>query len=287
LFIGLLAASQSGNIIRIGDAHFVAIAAWRLLFASVLIGLFAGRGFLLLKKLSGREIGLLFFAGIALCLHFFTWIGAVQHTSVANAAMVFSINPIFCTLGAHFFFKERFTKKLALSIALGLTGAAVICGTDFSIKGDNLKGDLPALISALFFAVYFLIGKRMQQTLPTDVYVSTLCGIASLLSFAAMPVFGIDAVHFSTRNWMCFALMALIPTMIGHTALNYSLRHIDAGRVSASTLLEPLFAGLVALAVYGERIYAASLVGYAFIAASVLVLVVDIQGRPSPAISAP
>ncbi|MEE8410659.1 MAG: hypothetical protein V3T05_13745 [Myxococcota bacterium] len=36
LAIGLVAASQSGNIIRIGDAHPVAIAAWRLLLASLL-----------------------------------------------------------------------------------------------------------------------------------------------------------------------------------------------------------------------------------------------------------
>ncbi|MFH1998980.1 MAG: hypothetical protein ABIK28_04820, partial [Planctomycetota bacterium] len=37
LCIGLLAASQSANIIRIGDAHPIALAAWRLLIASLLL----------------------------------------------------------------------------------------------------------------------------------------------------------------------------------------------------------------------------------------------------------
>ena len=37
LIIGLAAASQSGNIIRLADAHPVALAAWRLLIASALL----------------------------------------------------------------------------------------------------------------------------------------------------------------------------------------------------------------------------------------------------------
>jgi len=42
LGLGLLAASQSGNIIRLGDAHPVAITFWRLALAAVILGPLAG-----------------------------------------------------------------------------------------------------------------------------------------------------------------------------------------------------------------------------------------------------
>ncbi len=283
LAVGLLAASQSGNLIRIGNAHFIAIAAWRLLLASILTGGVAGRHLARLKDLTKKETLLLIAAGVALSLHFFTWIGAVQYTTVANAAMAFSVNPIFTAAAALFFFKEPVSKRLALSIAAGIIGVGVICGSDFSFERAHVTGDLLAVLSAVFFMMYFLLGKRLQQRLPTPAYVSAVYGIASLAAFCAAPFANVEILHFDGQTWLCFALMALIPTMIGHTALNYSVRYFDAGRISAATLVEPLFAGVVAYLAYGERVSPASLLGYVFIAASVVLVALDVRrGSSSP-----
>ncbi|MFC1654976.1 EamA family transporter, partial [Myxococcota bacterium] len=89
LAFGLLAASQSGNIIRLGEAHPVAIAAWRLIIAALLLLPLCGGRLRELKKLSGLDRALLVLAGIFLATHFFTWIAAVQMTTVANAAVFF------------------------------------------------------------------------------------------------------------------------------------------------------------------------------------------------------
>ena len=50
---------------------------------------------------------------------------------------------------------------------------------------------------------------------------------------------------YSARNWLCFVLMALVPTILGHTSINSALRYIPAGRVALATLSEPPLAGLV------------------------------------------
>lgn len=281
LFVGLLAASQSGNIIRLGEAHFVAIAAWRLLFAGILSAVFARRDFSALKKLSRADIGLLLAAGVALALHFFLWIAAVQNTTVANAAMAVSISPVFTAVAAHYFFKEPVSRRLSLSIVAGLTGVAVICGNDFSLASGHIKGDLSAAFSAFFFMLYFLLGKRLQQKLPTYVYVSVLYSVAALAAFAVVPFTGVNVVHFNTQTWLCFLLMALVPTMMGHTSLNYSLRFFNAGHIAAATLVEPLFAGIVAYLAYGEKISAAAFLGYGFISLSVILVATDTRKKPS------
>lgn len=275
LVVGLVAASQSGNIIRIGDAHALAIAAWRLLFATMLLAPLAWRDLGYLKKLNKKESLLLLASGATLAAHFFAWIEAVKMTTVASASMFFSINPVLTATAGYFIFGERFSPKLFLSIGLGIAGVAVIGGSDFGFNPEHLKGDGAAFVCSILFTIYFLLGKKLRHKLPTGLYVTCIYGIAGLLCFAAMFFMDIPFVSYSTRNWVCFALMALVPTLLGHTSFNNALKYIDAGRISASTLTEPLLAGLVAYFAWDEEIRTGAFLGYGMIAASVLVLALD------------
>jgi drug/metabolite transporter (DMT)-like permease len=146
LGVGILAASQSGNLVRLADAHPVAIAAWRLGIASALLAPIAGRRLETLRRLDRREVGLLVLAALALAAHFFTWIAAVQHTSVANAAVFFAVNPVITAIAAHLLYGERLTRRLGLSIALGLLGVAAIGAADLGLRREQLFGDALAVL---------------------------------------------------------------------------------------------------------------------------------------------
>jgi drug/metabolite transporter (DMT)-like permease len=275
LVVGLIAASQSGNLIRLGDAHPIAIAAWRLLFASAMLAPIAGKKLRFLRDLTKKDTILLALAGLALAIHFFAWIAAVQMTTVANAAMFFAINPVITALAAHVIFGERVSPKLFVSIALGVAGVAVIGGGDLRLNPGQISGDGAAVLCSLLFTVYFLLGKRLRTKLPTSAYVTAVYGIAAAFSFIALVFFDLPVADYTPKTWLCFLLMALIPTMIGHTSFNNALKYIEAGRISAATLSEPLFAGLVAYFAWDEAITASGAAGYALICASVLTLVLD------------
>ena len=275
LIIGTLAVSQSGNIIRIGTAHPVAIAAWRLGISTVLLALM-GRGQLLaLKKLTRPERIMLALSGIALAVHFFTWIAAVQSTTVANAAIFFSINPVFVAMAAFLIYRERVGWKLMAAIGLGLAGVAVIGLDDLDLKPEHLAGDIWAVACAMLFTVYFMLGKRLRRVLPTHAYVTGVYGVAALVGFVCLPFFGEPVFDYNARTWLCFVLMALLPTMIGHTAFNNALRYFRAGWLSAITLVEPVLAGTVAYFAWGEGLTCRVAAGYLLICLSVIVLVLD------------
>jgi drug/metabolite transporter (DMT)-like permease len=282
LGVGILAASQSGNLVRLADAHPAAIAAWRLGIASLLLAPIAGRRLGALRRLSRGETGLLLLAALALAAHFFTWIAAVQHTSVANAAVFFAINPVITAVAAHLLYGERLTSRLGLSIGLGLLGVAAIGAADLGLRRDQLLGDALAVLCSVLFTCYFLLGKRLRRTLDSSVYVTALYGVASLMSFAAVALLGLPVVGYASDTWLAFALLALLPTMLGHTSMNHALRYMDAGRISTLTLSEPLFAGLVALVAWGEPVHGSGVLGYALICASVLVVVFE-HARATPA----
>jgi len=282
LAVGLIAASQSGNLIRLGQAHPVAIAAWRLLLAAVMLAPFAGRQLTTLKKLEAKEWILLVLAGAALAGHFFAWIGAVQNTTVANAAVFFAVNPILTAAGGYFVFKERFTSKLLISIALGLIGVAVIGGSDLHFSREQIPGDMLALICSVIFTIYFLLGKKLRQRIPTKTYVTVVYGMAAIFSFLTMLLLKLPLVSYARQTWLCFVLMALIPTMLGHTSFNHALQYISAGRISAATLSEPLLAGLVAYFAWGESVSPGVVAGYILICGSILVLALDLRPKAAP-----
>ncbi len=275
LAIGILAASQSGNLVRLGDASPFAIATWRLALASLMLAPFAGRRLAALAQLPGRDLGLLAVAGVALAGHLVAWIAAVQHTTVANAAVFFAVNPVMTAGAARLLFGERLGPRLLLAIALGLAGVVVIGAHALDLSSDSLVGDGLALLCAALFTVYFLLGKRLRARLEARVYVTAVYGAAALAGFVALVAVGAPLVAYDAQNWLCFGLMALVPTVIGHSALNFALRYMDVSRVSALTLIEPALAGAVAWVAWGEPLTGSTLAGYALIAGSGLVLAFD------------
>jgi drug/metabolite transporter (DMT)-like permease len=69
--------------------------------------------------------------------------------------------------------------------------------------------------------------------------------------------------------------MAIVSQLLGHTAINASLRWFSPSAVSFATLLEPVFAGALALALFHEAVPPAALIGAMVLLASVAVVLRD------------
>lgn len=280
LVVGLIAASQSGNIVRLGEAHPVAIAAWRLLLASLFfVPLGAGRIAEVLR-LPRRDQAMLLLTGAVLATHFFTWIAAIQMTTVANAASLLAVAPVIAAVGGLLLYGERYGLRFLASLLCGVGGVVTIGLGDAGYASGHLVGDGVAVICAVLFAIYLLLGRRLRPHLATAPYVLSIYGVAALVSFACLLLLQQPLVDYSGRTWLCFLLMALVPTIVGHTAINASLRYFDAGRIAVATLAEPPLAALVAALAWGEQITAHGAAGFGLIAASVLLLVWE-QARGS------
>lgn len=273
LCIGLIAASQSGNIVRIGNAPPIVIAAWRLTIASLLMGLLAGRNLLSVRNLSKSDLFWLLVAGIALAFHFFAWIAGVQNTTVANAAICFSVNPVITATAARLIYGEPMTRSLLLSIALGIVGVSMLGLGDLRPEVQYLKGDALAVLSSFLFTLYFLPGKRLRQILDIRSYVACVYGVAGLTGFTFVALLGLPFAGYDAKTWACFFAMAIVPTMIGHTGLNYAIKYLPASVISTLTLTEPAMAGVVAYFAWGEEPGPEAFVSYVLIGLSVAVLV--------------
>ena len=275
LATGILATSQSGNIIRLGAASPIAITMWRLTLASLFILPFALKSRFRLHVLSHREKGLIVLCGVLLALHFYSWIYAVQKTTVANACIIFSLNPLFTALADRFMFKEKLSGKFISALTCGIIGVGIVAWEGVSLGREHALGVLSSLVCALFFTAYFLIGKTLRRKMPTSVYVTAIYGIAAVISLALLLCTGTPLIHYTPQTWLCFSLMALVPTIIGHTTLNYALGRYTASWVSTLTLAEPLLAAIGASLFWREPFTPSTIGGFFLISLSTMILATD------------
>jgi len=112
LFISIVAVSTASILIRMSSAGPLAIAAYRLTFATLILLPFYvhSGGVRRLLRSSGREVLNLVGVGVVLALHFASWITSLSFTSVASSVIFVHIDPIFVAAISHFVFKERISR---------------------------------------------------------------------------------------------------------------------------------------------------------------------------------
>lgn len=252
--VGVVAVSWAAIFIRLAEAPALSISAYRLLFAAAPVLAFAlVRGRAELSRLSRRDRTLLAGSGVSLGLHFATWIASLELTSVASSVMLVTTQPVWVALLAWTVVRERIGPKMAAGIGLSLLGSGLVAGADLALSAEALWGDVLAIAGAIFAAIYFVLGRKVRATLSLGTYVGVVYAIAavSLLPMAAFA--GAPLSGFSERTWLMLVLLAVVPQLIGHSLLNWSLRYVSAPFVSVAILAEPVISSALAVPLLGEK----------------------------------
>jgi drug/metabolite transporter (DMT)-like permease len=217
--------------------------------------------------LSRRQVGLIILSGMFLAFHFATWISSLQYTSVASSAVLVSTSPLWVALLAPIFLRERLTRLTGFGMVIALVGGTLVamgetCAFQNSgiscppanvfFQGQAIWGNLLALAGALTASAYLLVGRWLRSTLSLVVYITTVYGVAAIV-LSIMAIFsGQPLGGFSWVTYLVFLGLALGPQLLGHTSINYGLRHLSAAFVSVALLGEPIGSTLLALVLLNE-----------------------------------
>ncbi len=255
LALGVLVVAWAAILIRwAGEASGLAIAAGRLTIAALLLTPVAlARGAPReLRALGRRGLLLALLAGLALAIHFATWISSLSMTTVTSSVVLVQTNPLFVALASHVVLGERVSRLTAAGIVLAIAGTVLVGYGDFGVSGPALLGDLLALIGGLMAAVYFLLGRRLRQRLSIVAYIWPVYGTAAVVLLAICLCTGQRLIGYRELTYLMFFLLAIGPQLLGHSALNYALGQLSATLVTVAALGEPIGSALLALALLGE-----------------------------------
>lgn len=281
LVSGLLAVSFSAIIIRLCTAPPSQIAFYRTLLAG---GVFLawewfrhGR-----VRISRRDFALAVLAGAFLAAHFYLWIASLFMTSIHSSVVLLATQPLFALVLQVAITGKSATARNLLSLGAGMWGAWILASGDLSHGALAGRGDVFAILSAAMAACYLFTGSYRRS--PLIPYLSTVYLSAGMMLLVTTVVIGQRLTPSRTADWFWFALLTIVPTLIGHTMLNRSTRHFPQYVVNLSVLTEPILTGFWAWLLFGEKVTQNVLIGGAIIIVAVAIefLPFGRRGTPTP-----
>lgn len=271
LALAVFGISWAAPLIRLSSAPPLVIAGWRLVIAeSVLLVLLLWRGdWRAWRRLSSRDHLIAAGAGGMLALHFWSWNASLQYTTVAASVVLVNLQPAIVAAGSVLLLHESATRRQVVGLAVGILGALLVATpailspeaavglatrAPFGLP-PRIFGDLLALAGAITAALYYLAGRRLRATLDLVPYVALVYGWCTLVIVLLAVSRGDPVWPYGGRDWAIFAALAAGPMLLGHTGMNWALKHLPAHVVNLTVLGEPVGASVLAMLIpaIGER----------------------------------
>jgi drug/metabolite transporter (DMT)-like permease len=276
--VGIVAISFAAIFIKFcDDVPSLMIATYRLTLSSiVLLSIAKVRG-IRFSSLSRRQLLLGMLGGLFLSLHFWLWISSLKFTSVASSVVLVTTNPIFVGLFSYLLFKERQPPELIVGIILSFSGSIILAIGDSGLRGlsvqspSYLLGDTLALLGAIMVSGYLMVGSHLREEMDVLSYVSIVYGFSAALLLATSLCLGISFTGYRASSYLYMALLAIVPQLIGHTAINWALKHLKTSMVAITILGEPIGASILAYIIFHETIRSFQGVGIVLIFLAIIV----------------
>lgn len=272
--LGTTAAVTAVSVWGFGNAlaKFIALTGPTLAFQRMWLGTALA---LALARATGRRVGAEAVrravpGGIALGLNTMGFFSAVKFTSVTDATLITTLQPLLILLLVGRTFGERVTARVGAAGAVAFGGAALVVLGPGAHGHHGYLGDLLAVGALLAWTAYFVASKKAREHVGTIEYqvVIQLVAAATVTPVALAMHQGLAG---SGRTWLLVLLMAVGPGS-GHYLMNYAHRHVRLALASLLTLVTPVAAMVSAALLDHEQVGALQVVGTAVVLAGLAVV---------------
>ena len=253
LLIGMFAISTSAILIRHSSSEPLVIGSYRQAFATLIFLPF-------ILKDRGEEIRSqsyftifeMILTGVLLGAHFSFFITSVKETSVAASVLLATCHVVYVAILGRIFFGEILSKEAVIGTSVALAGILILFSGDLWDNPGNFMGNLFAFISGILAGLYYLSGRKLRKIISLPTYAFVVYLFSFLTMFTVVLIQNLSYSNLATSEIQLFLLMALIPTLLGHTMQNWALAYLPAYVVSISLLAEPIGSGLLAWLFFQE-----------------------------------
>lgn len=194
------------------------------------------------------------FAGASYAVHFGAWVTSLRMTSVAASVTLVTATPIILAVAGWISGRDTATRRTGLSIAVALVGLGIMGVTDFTGAGQGaLVGDMLALLGCVAMAAYMLIVRSLGHALDAWAFSGAACAVGAVLLWATAALLGIPWEVPTAEAWAFLTLAALIPQLVGHGLITWSLRTMTPTQVGLATVAEPVGSTILAVFILDQH----------------------------------
>ncbi len=243
------------------------LALYRAILAAALIG-----GYLVLsgQRISRGEIKralpLLLLSGAAMGFNWILLFEAYRYTTVSVATLSYYFAPVIVTAACPLLFKEKLTAKQWVCFFMSTLGIVLITGVgDLSAGGNHLVGILFGLGAACLYAAVILLNKYIKNVGGIHrTFLQFLAAIVVLAPYVALTG-GVTLSGLDARGWACLLTVGFVHTGLTYCMYFSSLKELPGQQAAILSYIDPLVAVLISVAVLGESMTPAQILGGAMI----------------------
>jgi drug/metabolite transporter (DMT)-like permease len=281
LLLGVFGCSTSVILIKSSATHPMLLVPARLLIAAVLLSpmfwLDWQKNRTAFTRAHLRRTTL---PAVVLALHFITWTYTARMTLAAQATLIVNLVPIAIPFFLHSLVGERINRTEIIGTLIAIAGLILLTAADALAGTGTLFGNLLGFGSMLLFAWYLALGRRNRDfpslwlyVVPVYLQAGVLCSLAAIPWFDTFP-------NGSLREWSLLVGLAVLPTIVGHSLLNLSLRHFRGQIVSLCNVGQFIFAGVMAYFLFNEHPAALFYVSSAIVISGIALVIFSAPTAP-------
>jgi len=249
LIVGMFAISTSAILIRwtSDETEPLVIGSYRQTFATLLFVPFLIKDKAQeLFSLAQARINEMIITGILLGAHFGFFISSVKSTSVAASVLLGTCHIVYVAIIGWILFGEGLTRKGIIGTCLALSGIVILFWGDLVQDPGNFDGNVLAFISGILAGFYYLGGRKLRKEISLPTYALVVYLSSAITMWIVVIVQDLEYLNIPNSDFQLFFLMALVPTLLGHTMQNWALAFLPAYVVSITLLTEPVGSGILA-----------------------------------------
>ena len=251
--------AASGVIAKgITELGTFAVVFWRMWIYAVIVILFLKvRGTPLRKE----SLRISWRGGVSLGADIMLFFSALRLTTVANATVIGSCQPLILLFIAGRIFGERPRRYDWVLAVVAMGGVAIVMFGSTGVQGWSLSGDLLSIATVVAWTLYFVFSKLSTRKIEASQYTGATALICALFAtpfaLASGQLFNMP----SGNAWIWLFVLSIGPGFTSHMLMNWALAHIPVWFGSTLTLAIPVTATVMAWVFLGEDVVALQFLG--------------------------
>jgi drug/metabolite transporter (DMT)-like permease len=270
LLLGVIGLGFVSILVRLSSMGPYAIGFWRLTLALpfLMAMMFINHqsrqdSSLLVKSLFWKDYAWILFSGILFGMDLAVWHLSIKYTTIANAAVLCNLAPLLVALWGWLVLKHGMNIKLLLGLMMAFLGVVVLINPRFSSNHHHLWGDFFGVLTAVFYAGYLLLAIRARKTVDTLRFMAIAC-IAGAVTLFIFNWFSGDSLLIPTLTEFYILLgLAFISQVLGQGLIAYAFAYLRPSFSSATLLIEPVIATIIAWLLFSETLSLIQMIGIA------------------------
>lgn len=252
LALGVTACALSVLFLKASHTHPFWLSGARLLIASAAL---SPLYLIELRKAnaSPRAIGWAVPGAVILAAHFITWTIGARMTDAANGSLIVNLAPVVMPFVMFAMNGERVNRGEVVGTIVSMSGVGLLVASHYQLSPEHIGGDVMCFGSMILYCFYLAFGRRGGMGRSLWLYVVPLYAMAGLTCWTVALVTRTPPPVLTGKEITLLLCLGLIPTVIGHSIMNWSIKHLRGQIVSTANLGQFIVAGVIAFFQFREK----------------------------------